>query len=510
MAAKSHHIPWPFRLNSRTMVDTSPFPKPAPPVRPLLRGLSFKVLALTIVFVLLGEVLIFLPSIANFRIQWMKARIAQAEIAALAAEAAPDAILDDALRTEILKGAGVAAVSLQRGGKRQLMLRNGEQIMTQAAFDLRGGRYWTTLGEALGTLARTEDRVISVIDVPPNMSGEHIEVTLHELPLSQAMRSYGLNILLLSIILSVVVAAMIYAALNRLLVRPIQRLSANMTAFGNTPEDVGRIIVPSQRHDEIGSAERELQSMQQQLQALLQQKNHLAALGLAVSKVSHDLRNMLTTAQVVSDSLSSVRDPQVQRFAPRLITVLDRAISFLTQTLQYGQARELPPARVKHRLRDTAQEVLLSFDTLAADRVQLVNAIDPLLEVDADREHLNRILTNLVRNALQAFEAAETLAENGPLVSLSARRTGSVTEIDVNDNGPGIPAAVRDRLFEAFQSAAKPGGTGLGLAIARELVEAHGGQIRVQYTGENGTSFSISIPDGVLAFPGAKKRLGLV
>jgi len=72
------------------------------------RGLSGKVLAMTIVFVMLGEVLIFLPSIANFRIQWLKGRIAQAEIAALAAEAAPDRILSADLRTEILKGRGRA------------------------------------------------------------------------------------------------------------------------------------------------------------------------------------------------------------------------------------------------------------------------------------------------------------------------------------------------------------------------------------------------------------------
>ena len=101
---------------------------------------------------MLGEVLIFLPSIANFRIQWMKTRIAQAEIAALAAEAAPDAILDDALRSEILKGAGVVAVSLKRGDTRQLMLRNDEDAMIDESFDLRSGMYWPTLVEALHVL----------------------------------------------------------------------------------------------------------------------------------------------------------------------------------------------------------------------------------------------------------------------------------------------------------------------------------------------------------------------
>ncbi len=469
-------------------------------------GLSTKVLLLTIIFVLLGEILIFIPSIANFRIQWMKTRIAQAEIASLAAEAAPDAILDDALRTEILKGAGVMAVSLKREGTRQLILRNNEEGMSEQTYDLRPGMHWLTLGDALSALVSSKDRIINIIDKPPNMSGEMIEVSLHEQPLTTAMRSYGLNILYLSIFLSIIVAAMIYAALNRVLVRPMQRLSANMTAFGDRPEDASRIIGPSSRSDEIGTAERELHDMQTQLQFLLQQKNHLAALGLAVSKVSHDLRNMLTTAQVVSDSLGEVKDPQVQRFAPRLITSLDRAINFLTQTLKYGQAKELPPDRSKLNLKDVAKDVLVAFEPLVQDRITLSQSIDRTISVDADREQLHRILTNLVRNATQAFEQAGQAPDRPPAITISAMRRGSVTEIEVSDNGPGIPEAVRDRLFEAFQSAAKPGGTGLGLAISRELAEAHGGSLSVRDSSEAGTSFSVVIPDRVLELARHKKQ----
>jgi signal transduction histidine kinase len=469
-------------------------------------GLSTKVLLLTIIFVLLGEILIFIPSIANFRIQWMKTRIAQAEIASLAAEAAPDAILDDALRTEILKGAGVMAVSLKRGGTRQLMLRNNEEGMSEQTFDLRPGQPWLSLGDALSALVSSKDRIINIIDVPPNMSGEMIEVSLHEQPLTTAMHSYGLNILYLSIFLSIIVAAMIYAALNRVLVRPMQRLSANMTAFGDKPEDASRIIDPSSRSDEIGTAERELHDMQTQLQSLLQQKNHLAALGLAVSKVSHDLRNMLTTAQVVSDSLGEVKDPQVQRFAPRLITSLDRAINFLTQTLKYGQAKELPPDRIKLNLSDVAKDVLVAFEPIVQDRITLSQSIDRSIFVDADREQLHRILTNLVRNATQAFEQAGQTPDRQPAITITAARRGSVTEIEVSDNGPGIPEAVRDRLFEAFQSAAKPGGTGLGLAISRELAEAHGGSLSVRDSSEAGTCFCVVIPDRVVELARHKKQ----
>lgn len=432
----------------------------------------------------------------------MKARIAQAEIAALAAEASRGADLNEALRTEILKGAGVVAVSLKRGDSRQLMLRNAENVMVEQSFDLRSGMYWPTLLEALQALVRTEDRFVNIIDKPPNMSGEWIEVTLHEAPLNAAMRSYGLNILLLSVVLSLIVAAMIYAALSRLLVRPMQRLSSNMTAFGDHPEDAARLITPSKRNDEIGTAERELRDMQAQLQGLLQQKNHLAALGLAVSKVSHDLRNMLTTAQVVSDSLASVKDPQVQRFAPRLITSLDRAINFLNQTLQYGQAREFPPQRSTFNLHDIVADVLAGLEHMAQGRVELQNAVASTLSIDADREHLHRILTNLVRNALQAFENESQQQSTNLRVSVSARREASLIQVEIADNGPGIPQAVRDKLFEAFQSAAKPGGTGLGLAISQELAVAHGGHIKVKHTSDAGTCFVVTMPDSTVDLTG--------
>jgi signal transduction histidine kinase len=470
----------------------------------LLTGLSGKVLALTIVFVMLGEVLIFLPSIANFRIQWLKTHIAQAEIAALAAEAAPNQIVDAELRSTILKGAGVEAVSLTRGDRRQLMLRSNDEGMVDETFDLRPGMYYTTIGQAFAVMLRQHDRLVSVIDKPPAMSGDVIEISLHEWPLRDAMLRYGLNILALSIVLSLTVAAMIFAALNRVLVKPMQRLSANMISFGDKPEDPSRIITPTVRTDEIGIAERELNSMQLQLQGNLQQKNHLAALGLAVSKVSHDLRNMLTSAQLISDSLSEVKDPTVQRFAPKLISSLDRAITFLNQTITYGRAQELPPRRENLYLREITSEVFESAALMAGGGVQLHNNVPQSVIVDADREQLIRILTNLTRNAVQALDTRHTI---GNEVRIEALRQGSVTVISVADNGPGIPPAIRDKVFEAFQTSARIGGTGLGLAISAELVQAHGGSISVLETGEMGTIFEVTIPDRVEELHGKTGRI---
>jgi signal transduction histidine kinase len=465
----------------------------------LLTGLSGKVLALTIVFVMLGEVLIFLPSIANFRIQWLKGRVAQAEIAALAAEAAPDQILSTDLRSEILKGAGVLVVSLTKGEKRKLVLRSEGDHMIDASYDLREIHWFSAIMEAFEAMLAGKSRVIGIIDKPPNMSGDVIEIALLEEPLRTAMFRYAFNILILSVILSFIVAGMVFAALNVVLVRPMQRLTRNMLAFRQNPEDHSRVIVPSQRRDEIGLAEHELHDMQSELASMLQQKNRLAALGLAVSKVSHDLRNMLSSAHLISDRLSMVEDPTVQRFAPKLIGNLDRAIDFLTQTLKFGRAQEPVPVRERLVLRDLADEVIEAAVVRASSRIVLFNQVPANLHVDADHDQLHRVLTNVLRNAIQALEglqATEPDVSEGH-VTIRSWREGSVVSIEVRDNGPGIPERVRPRLFEAFQSAAKAGGVGLGLAISAELLRAHGGEIRLESTGPEGTVFRIVVPDSI-------------
>jgi signal transduction histidine kinase len=478
---------------------TTPLHETAATQPGLRHGLSGKVLLLTILFVMLGEILIFLPSIANFRITWLKNRVAQAEIAALAVEAAPDRMLSGDLRNELLMGAGVHVVALKKGDTRQLVLRGDRDPMIDAIFDLRGVGWLEAIWDAFRSLAAGDGRVIGVIDTPPNMSGDQIEMALDEEPLRAAMLRYAFSILVISVILSLMVAGLVFLALHRALVRPMRRLTANMVAFGDDPENPSRIIAPGNRRDEIGIAERELQAMQSELVTLLQQKNHLAALGLAVSKVSHDLRNMLASAQLISDRLAMVNDPTVQRFVPKLIASLDRAIDLCVQTLKFGRAQEAPPKREKFPLKALIDEAIDSTAVQASSRIVLYNNVPPGMQIDADRDQLFRILTNLARNAIQAIEGAQAEDERVPdgAVTFRAWREGTIVTLEVSDTGPGIPERVREHLFEAFLSAARPGGTGLGLAIAAELTRAHGGDIALSATSRDGTIFRITIPDRV-------------
>jgi signal transduction histidine kinase len=470
--------------------------KPEAPRPSFWRGLSGKVLVLTVLFVMIGEVLIFLPSIANFRITWLRERVATAEIAALAAEAAPDGRISDKLRLELLKGAKVRVVSLKRNQVNEIILRDDSNRVIERSYDIRERQWLAWIVDAFMVLADRDNQLIGVIDIPPNMSGESIEIALDEGPLRDAMFTYARNILILSIVLSLIVAALIFVALNAVLVRPMRRITMSMLDFSSNPEDPKRIITPTERRDEIGMAERELHHMQSELSSVLQNKSRLAALGLAVSKVSHDLRGMLSSAQLLSDRLAMINDPTVKKLAPKLIASLDRAIAFCAQTLKFGRAQEAPPRRERLKLHPLIDEVIETTAAQASSRIVLYNETPADLVVDADRDHLYRVIINLTRNAVQALEARFEAGEGRDgEVRFKGRREGPSVTLEIKDNGPGVPQKARDHLFEPFQGAARPGGTGLGLAIASELVKAHGGEIKLVRASGEGTEFWVIIPD---------------
>jgi signal transduction histidine kinase len=267
-----------------------------------------------------------------------------------------------------------------------------------------------------------------------------------------------------------------------------------MVAFRAEPENPSRIIAASARGDEIGTAERELAAMQSNLAALLAQKSHLAALGLAVSKINHDLRNLLTSAQLFSERLAKVSDPHVQRFAPQLMRALERAIAFCQSTLSYGRVQEAPPDRRMLALEPVVESVRETLGLDGSSRVRWIDAVERGLMVDADPEQLFRILLNLARNALQALESRETRDPARDQIRITGRREGAVVVIEVSDTGPGLSERARAHLFEAFQGSTRTGSAGLGLAIAAELVRAHGGEIRL-VEGTIGATFRLTIPD---------------
>ncbi len=464
-------------------------------------GLPAKLLTVTAAFVLIAEALIFLPSVANYRVSWLTERLTAAQLAALASEAFPGGTVPSALRADLLRTAQVRAIASRREGERRLVLPVEGDISIDEVFDLRGepDSAWQVLTfklsqirDAIGVFFASDDRIIRVVGRVSGDSNDLIEIVLPEAPLKAAMKSYAFNILVLSIIISALTAAVVYFALSRLFVKPLTRLTRNMLHFSEDPEDASRIMAPSARLDEIGVAERQLQGMQQQLSGLLQQKNRLAQLGLAVSKINHDLRNMLANAQLISDRLVDIPDPTVQRFAPKLIASLDRAIQFCNSSLQFGRASEAAPRRELMRLKPLIEEVAESQGLSQESAVKVFADMDQTLRIDADRDHLFRIVSNLVRNAVQAIEQIEGKSDGE--IHVKGRREGRKVIVDVIDNGAGVPGKARENLFKAFQGSTKKGGTGLGLVIASELVQAHGGTLTL-IEGGKGAHFRIDLPD---------------
>ena len=457
--------------------------------RGFLNSLSGRFLLLTVAFVMLAEVLIFVPSIARFRADYLMMRLEKAQIASLALLATEDRIMPD-LERELLANAEVYNVVLRRDEKRELVLNSPLPAPIAETFDLRLAGPIGLIRDAMLVLWNDQDQVIRVIGHPVQEAGLLIEITMQTAPLRAAMLDYGLRILLLSALISVVTAFLLFLAVRRLIVLPIRRVVRHMQAYAEAPEDARRVILPTASVEELYIAEQALQSMQTQLTGALRQKERLAQLGGAVAKVSHDLRNILTTTQLFADRIEGSTDPVVARSMPKLVASVARAVSLCESTLAFGKAEEPTPRLTRFQLRPLIEEVVDGEGLADPSAITCLIDIPPGLTLRADAEQLHRVLGNLIRNARQAIEATG----KGGTIEISAGESDPDWWIRIGDSGPGLPPKAREHLFAAFQGGARRGGTGLGLAIAAELVRGHGGRLDLMRTDAEGTEFIIHLP----------------
>ncbi len=455
------------------------------------RTLSGRFLILTIIFVMLAEVLIFVPSVARFREDYLLSRLERAQLASLALLAS-DGSISDRLAEELLVNAGVYNVVLRRDELRELVLSSPVPGPISATYDLRSPGALELIRDALAELMLAEDRVIRVFGDPVREGGLLIEVTMDSGPLRSELRDYALRILLLSFAISFSTAALLFLAVQRLMVTPIRRVTAAMAEYGKAPEDARRIIKPASRVVELREAEEALSSMQTELTHSLRQKERLAQLGGSVARIAHDLRNSLATATLVADRIEASKDPAVTRAAPKLVGALSRAVNLCEATLAFGKAEEPPPRLARLLLRPLVGEIVEAEQLAAGSDGAIDYLIDvpPTLGLRADAEQLFRVLSNLVRNARQAIQAT---GQPGS-IEISAQETAEACVIRVIDTGPGLPKRAREHLFAAFQGGARKGGVGLGLVIAAELVRGHGGALELVRSDDEGTEFRITLP----------------
>ena len=472
------------------------------------KSLSIQLLTLTIIVVLLTEILIMIPSLATRQYAWLMNRSQAAYLVGLALKEDDH---NDMMVEDILWSANIWGVTLNTGDQERLVLApqiEQEQDRIRYEIDLNSYGFVQRIFDSWGVIFSNDRGLIKVYNRPGPDGSPIANIIVARQDLRDGLRIYARNILALSLLISAITALFVYWSLNNLIIRPVRRMHANMEWFEKDPENPRNILVASERVDEIGEAERGLSALEERLSQLLNERRRLAALGAGISKISHDLRNILASAQLMSDRLVKSDDPRVKKLSPRLVGALDRAITLSRETLNYGKISTQSLNLADISLRDVADDVI---DDCASMHVDMENLISDQLVVRADRTQLYRSLTNLVRNGVDALTAHLDREENGDKGDTGSMDMGDKTAsrpsiilrtipdtenviIEVVDNGPGLPEAAKEFLYEPFKGSQKPGGSGLGIAIAAEIMNAHGGKLVLHKSDEEGATFRLILP----------------
>lgn len=449
-------------------------------------SLSGRMLWLTVAVILVIELLVLLPGLGQLNIGWMEARIHHAQmlidvVARTGIEVPAD------VQEDMLTYAGVASIELDVPGQPVLLLRKRDQpgppqAIIGMAHESLGHGTW----QALRRLAGQGAPVVEITSASNLQPGAVVKVVADAAPLTNELRSDAAHVFSLTVIVALVTGLLVFAMLDRLLVRPMRVITTSIINFREDPEqdDASDLAwLAARPEDDISTAARELKIMQDEMRAALWRNARLAAVGTAVAKISHDLRNILSTALLVADRLQSVNDPTVQRATRTFIPAVERAAQLVTRTVDFAREGPPPITRTAVELSDLAEEAISVVRPMSPD-VRFVNEVPADLVLPLDRAQIYRVLVNLMKNAAEA--GAKT-------IMLLTERDGPLTHLRVSDDGPGLPLRVQDQLFKPFTSSGRYGGTGLGLAIARDLIRAHGGDLVLEQTGPRGTVFCMEL-----------------
>ncbi|WP_374444806.1 sensor histidine kinase [Stella sp.] len=449
-------------------------------------GLSGRLLLMTVAFVMLVEVFVYAPSVARFRLDWLEARVSAAQLTVIALEATPDQSVTTELANRLLDQVGAHAIVVPPTATavRRGIFRDMPPAM-DLSLDLRSPGFFPLIADAFGTLLHSGDRVLWVQAEAPELAGGRIDLLLDEAPLRRAMIAFSWRILGLSLLISFLTAALVFVTLRWMIVRPLRDITRSILLFRENPEDATRIDAPAQRSDEIGIVHRELAAMEETVRQSLRQRARLAALGEAVTRINHDLRNILTTVSLLSDRLGASDDPEVRRVSPTLMAAIDRAVQLCQRTLDFARDGGPLLKRTRFPLADLVAELTPVLSAPDGRPFLVDNRVAPGVDLEADRDLVFRVLSNLGHNAAAA---------GATRLTVTAAAEGPDLAIEVGDDGPGLPPKAMANLFQPFAGAGRSGGTGLGLAIARELMRAHGGDIVLTQSDAAGTIFRLRLP----------------
>ncbi|HVE21760.1 MAG TPA: HAMP domain-containing sensor histidine kinase [Acidocella sp.] len=451
------------------------------------RSLSARVLWLTVGIILLVEILILMPSLGRDRQAWLWQHVTEAHLAAFPAAVSPGA-LDPKTADALLRLSDTSSIRLAEPGRLIVVMRQDQPVPApDATIDLATEPLAASIWEAQRAVIGLGPHWLRVVAASPLQNKAMLDITVSGTKLARHLRSYALHILVLSLIIALVTGSLVFTLLDRLLVRPMRILTASIVGFRHAPEQDGQndlVWLASRGEDEISRAAGELKLLQDEMRAALWRNARLAAVGTAVAKISHDLRNILSSALLVADRLQETEDPTIRSAARTLIPAVERAAQLVSRTVDF--AREGPPAIIRssvvlHDLIDETAQALRPDEA----NVTIENNVPETLVLALDREQIYRVLVNLLRNAVEA---------GANRVTISVAGENGMTRLNIRDNGPGLPSRVQENLFKPFTGSGRHGSTGLGLTIARDLVRAHGGDLQLAQTGPDGTSFIMELP----------------
>jgi len=291
-----------------------------------------------------------------------------------------------------------------------------------------------------------------------------------------------------------------------------RRVTRRVVALARATERVGRgdltVSVPTDARDEIGELTRAFNVMVRDLGSSRQRIEYLQRIGAwqeFARRLAHEIKNPLTPIQLAAQEMSRTyggEDPEFQRKLDDATAIIEEEVATLRRLVgEFSSFAKLPradlaPADLGDFLRDVERSVpaILEDARRGAEgpdvRVQVRQPEEPL-PVRIDPMMLKRCVDNLIRNAVQAVRAHRP--EGGGEVRVLARRLSQGVDLEVRDNGPGIPAEALERVFDPYYTT-KAEGTGLGLAIVKKVVLEHGGSIECGPGPEGGACFVIHLP----------------
>ncbi len=479
-------------------------------------GLAGRVLAVTVFFVLLAMSLFYVTRLTAHREMLLHGKISAVQTTVAAFGMAGPTPPPHELSQKILNSVDVKWMAIETPTGRREFVTAGGPLESVESIKADDTSYFESMAATFHALFAAPGTVVK-LSAPAQANEPAIEFAFDESTLVQSLKRVSYNFLTISLTIAAVVTCVLWAALWRMVLQPVRRLTSNIIAFGESPQDASRVIAPSGRSNEIGRAESALAVMQGSLAHELAQGKRLAELGMAVARINHDLRNILSAAQLISDRLATIPDPLAQRLAPRLVATLDRAIQFCQSTLTYGASRELPPSRHRFDLSELVSQVVESGTAEHDVAIDYNIDIPPRFCVYADPDHMLRVLENLSRNAAQALMAKGATDGRPKAIRFAAIRTDGHALIEISDTGPGFPLDQHDRIFEPFHKSTSEVGAGLGLAIAADLVTRNGGAITLAPAKADdfycGARFLIKLPTAegarksARALPDAREQL---